>query len=440
VPLILWLELLLLLLLIVANGFFAASEIAIVSAREARLQQQAEQGQRGARTALELAADPSRFLAAVQIGITLVSTFAAAFGGDALAEPLAGLLEGLPVVGDYAYPIAFAAVVLAISYLSLIIGELVPKSLALQQAEATARFAAPIMAFIARVASPVVGFLTLSTSVVLRLLGRANPPEESITEDDVLAMVRAGAESGALEQAEQTLISGIFSFTDQTVRGVMTPRTAVFALPKHTPLRAALASIAESGYSRVPIYEGSMETVVGVLHARDLLRFLINSPPDEHATLAELGDLIRPPLVLIESQRAPAAFKLLQGAHAHLAIVLDEYGQVAGVASLEDFLEELVGEIDDEHDEASRHIARRDDGSFLVDGRLAFAEAQRALSLPPVEPELDDSFNTVAGFALALFGRLPTAGDTVQWQGFTIEVVDMDGRRIDKLIVRPPTA
>ncbi|MBC8076836.1 MAG: HlyC/CorC family transporter [Chloroflexales bacterium] len=425
-------------LLILANGFFAASEIAIVSAREARLQQQAERGERGARAALALAADPSRFLAAVQVGITLVSTFAAAFGGERLATPLAQALEGLPVVGPYAYPLAFAIVVLAISYLSLIIGELVPKSLALQQAEATARFAAPIMTTIARFAAPVVSFLTLSSNLVLRLLGRTTPADESVTEDDVLALVRAGAKGGTLEHEEHTLISGIFSFTDQTVGAVMTPRTTIFALDVATPLRTAVAAVADSGYSRVPIYNGSIEDVVGVLHARDLLRFCISSPPTEGDAVVALNAFLREPLVLIESQRAPAAFKQLQQAQAHLAIVLDEYGQVAGIVTLEDFLEELVGEIDDEHDEVSRQVVRRDDGSFLVDGRLAFAEAQRALALPPLDAEFEAGFNTMAGFALALFGHLPAVGETVQWQGYLLEVVDMDGRRIDKLLVRPP--
>lgn len=438
-PLILWLEILLLVLLILANGFFAASEIAIVSAREARLQQQAEQGLRGARTALALAADPNRFLAAVQVGITLVSTFAAAFGGERLATPLALALEGLPFVGPYAYPLAFTIVVLAISYMSLIIGELVPKNLALQQAEATARFAAPIMSTIARLASPVVSFLTWSSNLVLRFFGRAGQPEDSVTEEDVLAMVRAGAESGTLEHGEQTLISGVFSFTDQTVGAVMTPRTALFALDEATPLRAAVDAVAQSGYSRVPVYDGSREAVVGVLHARDLLRFCVASPPAENDTVAALRDLLRAPLVLFESQRAPAAFKQLQQAQAHLAVVIDEFGQIAGVVTLEDFLEELVGEIDDEHDEASPAVVRRDDGSFLVDGRLAFAEAQRALSLPAATG-LEAGFNTMAGFVLVLFGRLPAAGDAVEWQGYTLEVMDMDGRRIDKLLVRPPAS
>lgn len=436
---VLWLEILLLMLLVLANGFFAASEIAIVSARQTRLQQQADQGQPGARAALALAADPNRFLAAVQVGITLVSTFAAAFGGERLSAPLAQTLAELPVVGAYAYPLAFTIVVLAIAYLSLIVGELVPKSLALQQAEATARFAAPIMTTIARIASPVVSFLTLSSNLVLRLLGRTAPADGSVTEDDVLAMVRAGAEVGTIAQDEHTLISGIFSFTEQTVGAVRTPRTAIFALDIATPLHVAITAIADSGYSRVPIYNGSIETVVGVLHTRDLLRFCVGKPPAAGDTVAVLGDFLRKPLVLIEAQRAPAAFKQLQQAQAHLAVVLDEYGQVAGVVTLEDFLEELVGEIDDEHDEASSPLVRRDDGSFLIDGMLTFAEAQRALALPPLDPEFDAGFNTVAGFALALFGRLPATGDTVQWQGYTFEVVDMDGRRIDKLLVRPPS-
>lgn len=457
-------EILLIFILVLANGFFAASEIAIVSARKGRLQQQAEQGVRGAQSALDLAENPSRFLSAVQVGITLVGTLAAAFGGARLGDALAPFVAAVPGLADYSETIALVIVVLLISYLSLIVGELVPKQLALQGAEGVARFVAPIMTWISRLASPVISFLSFSTNVVLRLLGRTTPADESVTEDDVLAMVRAGTEEGSLEDSEESLINSVFRFTERNVRDVMTPRTEVVALDIDTPLARAMHVVADSGYSRVPVYESSLDHVVGILHARDLLRCAVapdtlheinaqNAEPgrDEQGTVGgtygaqselpvmTLRDLVRPPVILLESQRAVLSFQQLKQQQAHLALVLDEYGQISGLVTLEDFLEELVGEIDDEHDEVSRPIIRRDDGSYLVDGLLPFDEARRLLELPPLNDALREvSFNTVAGFVLALLGRVPEAGDKVDWEGYTIEVIDMDGRRVDKVLIVPP--
>ncbi|HWQ13917.1 MAG TPA: hemolysin family protein [Roseiflexaceae bacterium] len=427
-------EIILILLLILANGFFAASEIAIVSARKGRLEQQAEQGSGGARAALLLAEDPSRFLSTVQVGITLFGTFAAVFGGAGLAEVLQRQLELLPALRPYAAAAAPVIIALAISYLSLILGELVPKRLALQSAEGIAIFVAPLMQWLARLTSPVVSFLTLSTEVVLALLGRRNVAEQPVTEDDIMALVREGAAEGTVEAAEKDLIRNVFTFTDRPVRSVMTPRTQIVAVDIETPVPEVLRTIAESGYSRFPVYQGSLDHIVGILYVKDILHAWADPAS------VDLRSLLRPPLHVLESQRASAVFQLLKQRRSAMALVLDEYGQVAGVVTLEDLLEELVGDISDEYDEATEAIVRLEDGSYLVDGLMPFADAQERLHLPPAAEALlrEHGFETLAGFLLALLGRIPSVGDTVRWEGYTFQVVDMDGRRIDKIQVRPP--
>ncbi|HEX9371807.1 MAG TPA: hemolysin family protein [Roseiflexaceae bacterium] len=426
-------EVLLIVVLMLANGFFAASEIAIVSARKGRLEQRAEQGSRGAAAALELAENPNRFLSTVQVGITVIGTFAAAFGGANLAEPIQALLNGVPALAPFAEHISLAIVVLLISYLSLILGELVPKRLALQSAEGVSVAIAPLMRGLSRLASPIVSFLTGSTELVLRLLGRHQIAETPVTEDDIIALVREGAEEGTVEAAEQELIANVFSVADRTVRSLMTPRTQIVAVALDTPLAEALSKIAESGYSRVPVYEDSLDRIAGILYIKDLLQSW--GRPET----PELKSLLRPPLYLLESQRALVAFQQLKQQRGGQAIVIDEYGQVAGLITLEDILEEMVGDIADEYDEVGESIVRRDDGSYLIDGLLSFADVQERLGLPEVtELTHGQDFETVAGFVLALLGRIPRAGERVQWQGYTFEVVDMDGRRIDKVLLQPP--
>lgn len=426
-------EIIIILALIVANGFFAASEIAVVSARKGRLEQRSEEGHNGSKIALELAENPNRFLSTVQVGITLISTLASAFGGARIANSLADSLRGLPWVGSYANSVALALVVLLISYLSLIVGELVPKRLALQNAESVAAQVAPPMRLLSRLASPVVSFLTFSTEAVLRLLGRHNVEETPVTEDDVLALVREGAAEGTLDAAEQALISSVFTFNDRTVRSVMTPRTQMFAINVAMPVDEVLSVVSETGYSRIPVFEDNADHVLGVLYFKDVLRAAHSSKD------VDIRALLRAPIYLPESQRAVLAFQELRKQRSALAIVLDEYGQVAGVISMEDILEELVGSIDDEYDEDQESIVKRDDGSYLVDGLLGFEEARQRLGFPePDEALRDTGFETLAGFLLALTGQIPTEGTIVEWNGFRFEVVDMDARRIDKVLISPP--
>jgi putative hemolysin len=424
-------EIALILVLILANGFFAASEIAIVSARKGRLEQQLQAGKHGAQTALELAEHPDRFLATVQVGITLISTFAAAFGGASIARILEVVLLGYPLLAPYASSIALAVVVVGISYVSLILGELVPKRLALQNAEGIASAVAPIMRRLAQVGSPVVSFLTTSAQAVLRLLGRHNVAELPVTEDDIIALVREGTQVGALEATEERLIRNVFGFTDRTVRSLMTPRTQLVALPLDMPFVDMLQAVTESGYSRIPVYRETIDQIVGILSIKDLLRVW------GQIEIADLRPLLHPPIYLLESQRAGVAFQQLKQQQSALAIVLDEYGQVAGLITTADMIEEVVGPIDDQHVQREQAIIRRDDGSYLVDGLLPFVDLQQQLELAALTVEANSrDFETVAGFVLALFGRIPLVGESVDWLGYRLEVVDMDGRRIDKVLIQ----
>ncbi len=428
----LWLEGILILVLIIANGFFASSEIAVVSSRKGRLEQMSEDGSSGAGAALDLAQNPNRFLSTVQVGITVISTLAAAFGGARFAEALAGPLRAVPYIAGYEGTVALALVVVTISYLSLIVGELVPKRLALQNAEAVAVRVAPVMRWLSRLASPIVSFLTFSTEVVLRLLGRHNVAEVAVTEEDVKALVREGAAEGSLEETEESLINSVFSFTERSVRSLMTPRTQVFALDVETPFAEALSELTASGYSRIPVYRDSLDQVVGILYVKDLLQAWGTATPS-------IQGLLRQPIYVLESQRAVEAFQQLKQHRNALAIVLDEYGQVAGVITIEDMLEELVGDITDEYDDVDESFVQRDDGTYLVDGLLSFNDFREKLSFPDTsQVEEEHDFETVAGFFLALLGRIPTVGDKTEFQGYIFEVIDMDGRRIDKLLLSPP--
>jgi putative hemolysin len=429
-----WLQVGIIVLLTVANGFFAASEIAIVSSRRGRLQQRAEAGGRGARVALQLIEEPGRFLATVQIGITLVGVFAGVFGGDMLAGPLAAALQ--PYVGvALARPLALASVVIFITYLSLILGELVPKRLALQYAEAIASRVAPVMRTISRIAAPVVWFLNLSTQIVLRLLGRGSQPEEQVTEEDVLSLVREGTEGGSFEASERELIERVFEFTDSTARTIMTPRTEIAAVAIDTPLDEVIATIVETGYSRIPVYRGSLDTIEGVVFAKDVLRAI--RQPAESGARPALAELLRPPVFVLEHQRIASVLQQFKQNRTHLALVLDEYGQVDGLLTLEDVLEELTGDIADEYDEADTMVTRRADGSWLVDGLLSYADAEDRLGLPPRD-EIEDlpPFDTIAGLLLALFEHIPQTGESTTWRDWYFEVVDMDGVRIDKVLAR----
>lgn len=426
--------LIIILALTLANGFFAGSEMAIVSARRSRLEAKAQSGKRAARQALVLAESPDHFLAIVQVGITLIGTFSAVFGGARIADVLAAWFHGRwpdLLTPSSAETLALGLVVACLTYLSLVLGELVPKQLGLQQAERWALLAAPIMSALAVATRPVVAFLTWSVNLVLRLLGQQHGSDKALTQADIEHLIREGQESGAVEEEEADLIKRVFQFADRPVRAVMTPRTQVAAAAVDQSLAEIARLFLDSGYSRLPVYEGSLDNVVGILNAKDLLCQLL---PERQVTVREL---LRPPVFLVDSDHTDNVLATFRKNRTHMAVVIDEYGQTAGLVTLEDLLEELVGDIQDEYDQPEeRSIIERDDGSWLVDGMEAYDRVCQALGLPEPTQDEDDDFTTLAGMILSRLGRLPSVGDKVEVGGFRLEVLDMDGRRIDKVLVQ----
>jgi putative hemolysin len=423
-------EITIIFVLFLANGFFAASEIAIVSARRSRLQQQADAGKRSAQQALDLAANPDRFLATVQVGMTLINTLAAAFGGASLNAPVAGLIRNIPFLAPYADTIALAVVVVLITYFSLIIGELVPKRLGLQSSENLATTIAPFMSGLSRVIAPAVSFLTFSANIVMALLGKSKPQKSEVTEEDIVYLAREGAVSGNVESEEEEFISRVFRFTDRNVSSVMKPRTEVTAIEVGTPLAEVIDIFLDTGYTRLPLFEESLDNVIGVLYAKDLLKL-----SKHHEEPFDLRSIARPTLFVSEYQHVADLLTTFRGKGIHLAVVIDEYSQVVGLVTLEDVLEELVGEIQDEYDEPENNsFVQREDGSWLVDAMVSREDVEKKIGLEPEDARED--YKTLAGMILAHLGRIPTTGDTVTIGDFQIEVIDMDGRRIDKVLVR----
>jgi putative hemolysin len=422
-------------ILILANGFFAAAEIATVSARHSRLQHEIDEGskKRQAQQALDLATHPDRFLATVQVGITLISTLDAAFGGASLSEPLSTEIKTVPFLAPYASSLAFILVVVLITYFSLVIGELVPKRLALQAAETVAMRAAPLMALLSRIASPIIAILTFSTNTVLRLLGQSKAVRTQVTEEDIVYLTHEGIASGTVEKEEEEFINRVFRFTDRSVSNVMKPRTEIVAVEVGTSISEVIQTFMDSGYTRIPLYKDSLDNVIGVLYAKDLLKAYMSLPNDH----IDLSTLARPPFFVSEYQHIDDLLTTFRRRGIHLAIVIDEYSQVVGLVTLEDLLEELVGEIQDEYDAPlDNSIVQRPDGSWLVDGMLDYETVEERTGLKPL-PGDQGGYHTLAGMILAYMGRIPAVGDSVTIGNYILEVVDMDGRRIDRVLIRP---
>jgi putative hemolysin len=424
-------ELFIVFALILANGFFSGAEMAIVASRRGRLRQLADEGDAAARTALELASSPDRFLPTVQVGITLVGTLAAAYGGDQLVEPLAAWLaaNAPPLIANAATPIALTAFVALLSFFTLLFGELVPKRLALRNAERFARIVAPAMQMVSQLAKPLVWGLSRATSAVLFLLGAGKQEGPTVSVDDIEHLLETGRAEGVVEPVEQAVAIEALRLGERTVRDIMRPRIELDALDIETPSGEIIGAIAMAGYSRLPVYEGSLDHILGYVFLKDVLRHTWMGWP------IELRKIMHRALFVPETMPLDRLLELFQKEKNQMAIVLDEYGGTEGLVTLEDILEELVGEIHDEH-RAARDTAfvRREDGSWLVDGGASIEDLSETIDV-----KLDGAprdYSTVSGLVLAQLERIPATGDITRWQGITIEVVDMDGRRIDKVLIR----
>jgi putative hemolysin len=424
------LELVIILALVLANGVFSGAEMAVVASRRGRLRALADAGDEAARTALELASNPDRFLPTVQVGVTLVGTLAAAYGGERVVDTLAEWLAGaVPPVAAAAEPLALAAFVFALSFVTLVLGELVPKRLALRNAETFARRAAPLIQFLSRLAAPLVWGLNLGTAAVMTLLGARGKHEPTVSVDDIEQLLEAGRAEGVLEAVEHAVAAEALRLGERTVGDVMRPRIDIDALDVETPSGEIIGAIAMAGYSRLPVYEGSLDRILGYVATKDVLRTSWMGWP------IELRKMMRRAVFVPETMPLDRLLELFRKERTPFAIVLDEYGGTDGLVTIDDVLSELVGEIhDDRRADEPEAFVERSDGSWLVEGAAEIDELAERFGIRLAEGPRD--YATISGLVLHELERLPTAGDCITWQGLVIEVVDMDGRRIDKLLVR----
>ncbi len=420
------LELLLLFVLFVLNGLLAMSEAAMISARPARLQALVDEGNAGAEAALRLSEEPTRFLSTTQIGITLVGILSGAIGGSTLSERIQPLFASIPLLAPIAETLSLGLVVVGITYMSLVIGELVPKQLALNQAERIAALIARPMQFMARIAAPVVSLLSLSTRLVLILLGSPPSSGTPVTEGEVKSMLEEGARAGAFEVAEQHMAENVFRMAEWEVRALMTPYPDMDWLDLDAPHEEIISSMVETHHDTYPVYRGDMRNPVGVVSIRDLWAQVARNQP------LDLDSLMRTPAFVPETSTALQALELFQQNKRHMMLVIDEYGSVVGLVTALDILEAIVGNLP--MTESPQALARSD-GSWLADGLLPVDELETLLdnSLFPDEERRD--YQTLSGFVMLRIDRIPKAGDTFAWGGYRFEVMDMDGHRVDKVLV-----
>ena len=423
-------SILIVLVLVVVNGFFAMSELAIVSARRPRLEVMARAGNRGAARAMRLAEDPTSFLSTVQIGITLIGIFAGAFSGATLSEPLTEVLARAPLLADIARPLAFTLVVVATTYVSLIIGELVPKRLSLRNAEGVAALVSGPMTLLASVGKPVVWFLRISTEAVVRLLGLHGAAPSAVTEEEVKAMIAEGTDAGVFHAAERELLEGVIGFADRPIRSIMVPRHAMFWIDADDPFEAVVEEVLKAGHSRFPLCAGSIDELLGFVHVKDILELQLRGGRD-------LREIVRTPLTVIETLPALRMIELFRSEGIHLAIVVDEYGSIEGMVTPTDILTGIAGDLPDVGDPEAPGAVQREDGSWLLDGSLPIHTAARILDAADVE---DGDYATLAGLVIEELGHLPVVGECLVTHGWKFEVIDLDGRRIDKVLASRPAS
>lgn len=423
-------KIILLFILLIINGLFSMTEMAVVSLRKSRLQSEVAKGNRKAQTAIDLAENPGDFFSTIQIVITLVGVVTGAIGSVAFSAPLARVIARVAPLARFADSLAVLAVSLLVTYFSLVIGELIPKRIALAYPEKIALNVSGAMTAIARISKPIVVFLSLSTDMGLKLLGVQENKEPAVSEEEVKVMIEEGTRSGVFEETEQDIVESVFRMSDRAVHAMMTPRTDVTWVDLDESTQEILDEIRESNDSYYPVVRGGADNVLGILSAKKILDRFISG---EEVRLEELIDT---PLYLPESTPALAALESLRKSGKQAAIILDEYGGFSGLVTLVDILEELVGEIPSTDDETYEpEIVTRADGSWLIDGGLDIEDMKDMLAIEELEDQERVHYQTVAGFVLSQFGFIPKSGDSFQVGEYLFEVVDMDGRRVDKILV-----
>jgi putative hemolysin len=431
IPAFPWIDVAIVLALIALNGLFAMSELAIVSARRPRLQAMVKAGKRGARVALDLSADPGKFLSTVQIGITGIGVLAGAFSGEKLGGPLGLILQGFGLAAETAQNTGFAIAIILTTYVSLIIGELVPKQYALRNPEPLAALMAPPMMLLAKATAPLVWLLECSTNLIFRLFRIKPESPEHVTAEELQLIVAEASRHGVIEESERAIISGVVRLADRPVREVMTPRTEVDWLDADAGQDALREALLATPHTRLPVGRGNVEDIIGAVQARDVMSALFRGDA------LDLRALMRPVTIVPDQVDAMDALNRLREAEVPMLMVHDEYGHFEGIVTPADLLSAIAGEFASDLDLYDHPmLTEREDGSLLVSGQMLFDALAERLDLTLSE---DRDFATVAGFALAVMRRLPVEGDHFTRQGWRFEIVDMDGRKIDKLLVSAET-
>ncbi len=420
-------ELFVILLLLLVNAFFALSELAIISASKPLLRQMVKQGNRRAESALKLAEEPGKFLSTVQVGITLVGILAGAYGGATIAAKIAPVLDGVSWINPYGHTVAVALVVTLITFLSVVMGELIPKQLALRNPESLAIFVAGAMTWLSRIAAPVVYLFETTAALALRLMGMRPDDVDRVTEEEVQAIMAEGVESGAIEKSEHEMLRRIIRLGDRSVKSIMTHRTEVSFIDVNDSPETIGRKIRDFGHSRYPVTEGPSGDVIGAVLAKEILNAPL-APP------FGLRSYVREILTLPETISCLKALEAFKTSPIDLAMIVDEYGSMEGIITAADILEAIVGVMPANYDDAEHAPIRlRDDGSYLVDGRTSIDEIHLQIGIEGIDP--DGDFETIAGFLVHELRKTPEEGDYTEAYGYRFEVIDMDGRRIDKILV-----
>jgi len=410
-------------ILLLLNGVLAMAETALLSVRKARLQNESNKGDKRANAVLKLTENPNQFLSVIQIGITSIDLFIGALTGATLGVWINAQLDKFPVMAPYSGVISLLVGVLPITYLSLVLGELVPKRLALRDPEEVSSVVAAPMIFFSKLFSPIVRFLSFSTESVLKLMGVKISEEPSVTEEEIQLMIDQGTEAGIFEEAEHDMVEGVFSLGDQRIYSLMTPRTDIVYLDIKDSVEEIRKKIAESEFSRFPVRQDSLDAILGIVKARDLL---VRSLGGEEI---RLKDLVKPAFFIPETMFASRALEIFKEKSTELLLVIDEFGGLQGLLTINDILEEIVGQIEMEEPQATQ----RQDGSWLLDGMLEVDEFKEIFKLHALPHE--DEYETLSGFVMVSLGQVPQTADQFEWHGLRFEVIDMDGRRVDKVLV-----
>ncbi|HEY9076666.1 MAG TPA: hemolysin family protein [Anaerolineaceae bacterium] len=424
---------LVILLLILLNGVLSLSEIAIISSRKSRLQQRAEEGDVSSRTALAMAEQPGSFLATIQIGITLVGILTGVISGVTITKQFGILLNSIAWINPYGEVVSGVIIVIVITYFSLVLGELVPKQIALANPERVASRIAPPMQLLARLASPFAKVLDVSSRLVLGVLRVKKSNDPPVTEDEIQVLLEQGTQVGVFEEAEQDMVKGVFRLSDRRVDALMTPRTDIVWLDLDEDEETNIQKVLDSPHNYFPVGAGSLDEVQGILNSKDLLARL------RSCQTVDFRDLLLPALFVPESTPALKVLEMLKSSSGNLALVIDEYGGLLGMVTLFDVLQSIVGEIPMQGEEIEPMAVQREDGSWLMDGLLPVDELKEIIGVSELPEESRVGYQTVGGLMMTMIGAIPVSGQHFEWEGLHFEVVDMDGRRVDKVLIERKT-